>query len=170
MVKFVEYSSLSGTFNSNNPGKMKISERIDSDIKAAMLARDKEKLEALRAIKAAILLAKTDKGAADTLTEETEFKILRKLISQREEAATIYKQQNREDLWQKEVNEARYISAYLPAMMDEAALAAELKAIIEEIGTVSPSEFGKVMGIASKKLAGKADNKIIAAKLRELLG
>lgn len=149
---------------------MKISERIDSDIKAAMLARDKEKLEALRAIKAAILLARTEKGGSDVLTDETEFKILRKLISQREESATIYKQQNRDDLYQKEVNEAKYISAYLPAMMSESDVITELRKILEEVGQVSPAEFGKVMGLASKRLAGKAENKIIAAKLKELLG
>jgi uncharacterized protein YqeY len=149
---------------------MKISERIDSDIKTAMLARDKEKLEALRAIKAAILLARTEKGSSDTISDETEFKILRKLISQREEAASIYKQQNRDDLYQKEVNEAKYISEYLPAMMSEEQVAAELRQILSETGPVSAAEFGKVMGIASKKLAGKAENKIIAAKLKELLG
>jgi uncharacterized protein len=149
---------------------MKISERIDSDIKAAMLARDKEKLESLRAIKAAILLARTEKGGSDVLTDEVEFKILRKLISQREESAVIYKQQNRDDLYQKEVNEAKYISAYLPAMMSEADVTSELRKILTEVGPVSPAEFGKVMGMASKKLAGKAENKIIAAKLKELLG
>jgi uncharacterized protein YqeY len=149
---------------------MKISEQIDSDIRAAMLARDKVKLEALRAIKAAIILARTDKGGSDILTEETEFKILRKLISQREEAATIYKQQNRQDLYDKEVSEAGFISAYLPAMMGETEVTAELKKMLSEIGPVSPAEFGKVMGIASKRLAGKAENKTIAAKLKELLG
>jgi uncharacterized protein YqeY len=149
---------------------MKISERIDGDIKAAMLARDKEKLEALRAIKAAILLARTEKGGSDMLSDEAEFKLLRRLISQREEAALIYKQQNREDLWQKEVNEAKYISAYLPAMMSEEDLIAELRFVIKEAGAASASEFGKVMGLATKKLAGKADNKMIASKLKELLG
>jgi hypothetical protein len=149
---------------------MKISERIDGDIRAAMLARDKEKLEALRAVKAAILLAKTEKGGTDTLTDETEFKILRRLISQREEAAAIYKQQNREDLYGKEVNEAKYISAYLPAMMSDEDLIAELKIIIRETGVSSQAEFGKAMGAATRKLAGKADNKAIAAKLKELLG
>jgi uncharacterized protein len=149
---------------------MKVSEQIDSDIRAAMLARDKVKLEALRAIKAAIILARTDKGGSDILSEETEFKILRKLISQREEAATIYKQQNRPELYENEVSEAGYISAYLPAMMSEADVAAELKKMLTEIGPVTPAEFGKVMGMASKRLAGKAENKVIAAKLKELLG
>jgi len=149
---------------------MKISERIDSDIRAAMLARDKVKLESLRAIKAAILVARTDKGASDSLTDETEFKILRKLISQREEAALIYKQQNRPELYENEVTEAGYISAYLPAMMSEADVAAELRKMLSEIGQVSAAEFGKVMGMASKRLAGKAENKVIAAKLKEMLG
>jgi uncharacterized protein YqeY len=149
---------------------MKISEQIDADIRAAMLAREKVKLEALRAIKAAILLAKTDKGGSDTLTDETEFKILRKLISQREEAALIYKQQNRPELYEKEVSEAAFISAYLPSMMDEADVVTELKKMLSTLGPVSPAEFGKVMGMASKMLAGKAENKVIAAKLKELLG
>jgi uncharacterized protein len=149
---------------------MKVSESIDSDIRAAMLARDKVKLEALRAIKAAVILARTDKGGSEILTEETEFKILRKLISQREEAAAIYKQQNRQDLYEKEISEAGYISAYLPAMMSDADVTAELKMMLAEIGPVSPSEFGKVMGMATKKLAGKAENKVIAARLKELLG
>jgi hypothetical protein len=148
---------------------MKVSERIDGDIKAAMLARDKEKLEALRAIKAAILLARTEKGASDLLNEETEMKILRKLISQRDEAAAIYKQQNRPDLYQKEVNEAGYISAYLPAMMGEDEIIAVIKKIISETGASSQADFGKVMGLAAKALAGKADNKIVSARIRELL-
>jgi uncharacterized protein YqeY len=149
---------------------MKVSERIDSDIKAAMLARDKVKLEALRAIKAAVILARTDKGGSEILSEETELKILRKLISQREEAASIYKQQNRQDLYDKEVSEAAFISVYLPAMMSDSDVATELKKMLSEIGPVSPAEFGKVMGMASKRLAGKAENKVIAAKLKELLG
>jgi uncharacterized protein len=149
---------------------MKVSESIDSEIRAAMLARDKVKLEALRAIKAAVILARTDKGGSENLTEETEFKILRKLISQREEAAAIYKQQNRQDLYEKEISEAGYISAYLPAMMTDADVSAELKKMLSEIGPVSPAEFGKVMGMASKRLAGKAENKVIAAILKELLG
>jgi uncharacterized protein YqeY len=149
---------------------MKVSERIDADIKAAMLARDKEKLEALRAVKAAILLAKTEKGGTDILSEETETKILRKLISQRDEAAAIYKQQNRPDLYQKEVNEAGHISAYLPAMMGEAEILTILKKIISETGASSQADFGKVMGQAAKAFAGKADNKLVSAKIRELLG
>jgi uncharacterized protein len=149
---------------------MKVSERIDADIKAAMLARDKEKLEALRAIKAAILLARTEKGGPENLNEETEMKILRKLISQRDEAAAIYKQQNRPDLYQKEVNEAGYISAYLPAMMGEEEIIAVIKKIISETGASSQADFGKVMGQAAKVLSGKADNKIVSARIRELLG
>jgi len=149
---------------------MKVSERIDADIKAAMLARDKEKLEALRAIKAALLLARTEKGGSETITDDAEVKILRKLISQRDEAATIYKQQNRPDLYQKEVNEAGYISAYLPAMMSEDEIVSVIKKIISETGASSAADFGKVMGQVAKQLAGKADNKIVSAKIKELLG
>lgn len=149
---------------------MKVSERIDSDIKAAMLARDKEKLEALRAIKAALLLARTEKGGSDQVTDETEMKILRRLIAQRDEAASIYKEQNRPELYQKEVNEAAYISAYLPAMMGEAEIVTIIKKIISESGASSQADFGKVMGQAAKLLSGKADNKIVSAKVRELLG
>ncbi len=149
---------------------MKVSERIDADIKAAMLAREKEKLEALRAIKAAILIARTDKGGQDILTEETETKILRRLISQREEAASIYKQQNRPELYQKEVNEAGYISAYLPSMMSEEEIVTVIRKVIAETGASSQADFGKVMGQAARLLAGKADNKIVSAKIRELLG
>jgi len=149
---------------------MKVSERIDADIRATMLARDKEKLEALRAIKAAILLAKTEKGGSDVLNEETEIKILRKLISQRDEAAIIYKQANRPDLYQKEVNEAGYISAYLPAMMSEDEIIEVIKKIIAETGASSQADFGKVMGQTAKMLSGKADNKIVSAKIKELLG
>ncbi len=149
---------------------MKVSERIDADIKAAMLAREKEKLEALRAIKAAILLARTEKGGIDQITDETEMKILRRLIAQRDEAAAIYKQQNRPDLYQKEVNEAGYISVYLPAMMGEDEIVTIIKKIISESGATSQADFGKVMGQAAKMLSGKADNKIVSAKIRELLG
>jgi uncharacterized protein len=149
---------------------MKVSERIDGDIKAAMLARDKEKLEALRSVKAAILLARTEKGGTDQISDETETKILRKLLSQREEAATIYKQQNRDDLYQKEVNEAKHISVYLPAMMSEDEILSVIRKVIAETGAASQAEFGKVMGQVSKILAGKADNKIVSAKIKELLG
>jgi hypothetical protein len=149
---------------------MKVSERIDADIKAAMLAREKEKLEALRAIKAALLLARTEKGGTDQITDETEMKILRRLIAQRDEAAAIYKQQNRPDLYQKEVNEAGYISVYLPAMMSEAEIVTIIKKIISESAATSQADFGKVMGQAAKLLSGKADNKIVSAKIKELLG
>jgi len=149
---------------------MKVSERIDADIKAAMLARDKEKLEALRAIKAALLLARTEKGGTDQITDETEMKILRRLIAQRDEAAAIYKQQNRPDLYQKEVNEAGHISVYLPAMMGETEIVTIIKKIISESGATSQADFGKVMGAAAKLLSGKADNKIVSAKIKELLG
>lgn len=147
-----------------------IFERIDADIKAAMLAREKEKLEALRAVKTALLLARSEKGNAENLTEEAELKIIRKLISQREEAAEIYKKEGREDLYQKEVNEARYIAAYLPPMMGPEEIEKELRIMIAELGFSGSSDFGKAMGAAAKRFAGKADNKMVAAKLKELLG
>lgn len=149
---------------------MKIFERIDADIKAAMLAREKEKLEALRAVKTALLLARSEKGASEPLSDEAELKIIRKLISQREEAAEIYRKEGRDDLCQKEINEARFISAYLPPMMSAEEIEKELKALVTEMGAVGPSDFGKIMGAATKRFAGKADNKIVAAKLKELLG
>jgi uncharacterized protein len=148
---------------------MTLFDRINEDIKTAMLARDKDKLESLRAIKAAFLVAKTEKGHADILSEEAELKIIQKLVKQREESAAIYKEQNRDDLYQKEVIEAKYISAYLPAGVDEATVVEELKRIISDTGAKSAADFGKVMGMAVKKFAGRADNKVISAKLKELL-
>jgi len=148
---------------------MKIFERINGDIKAAMLAREKDKLESLRAIKAALLLAKTAEGASDILSDETEIKIIRKMLNQRHESATIYKQQGREDLYNQEMLEAKYIEAYLPPMMSEEDLVKELKAIIQETGAQGLADLGKVMGIATKKLAGKTENKLIVQKVKELL-
>ncbi len=149
---------------------MSLADRINEDIKKAMLAREKQKLESLRAIKAALLLAKTEKGAAEVISEEAEIKLLQKLVKQREEAAEIYKQAGRDDLYQNEVNEAAYISAYLPAALDEKTIEAELKAIIAQTGASSAADFGKVMGMAAKKFAGRADNKFVSQKLKELLG
>ncbi len=149
---------------------MSLADRINEDIKKAMLAREKQKLESLRAIKAALLLAKTEKGAAEVMSEEAEIKLLQKLVKQREEAAEIYKQAGRDDLYQNEVNEAAYISAYLPAALDEKTIEAELRAIIAQTGASSAADFGKVMGMAAKKFAGRADNKFVSQKLKELLG
>lgn len=149
---------------------MSLADRINDDIKKAMLAREKQKLESLRAIKAALLLAKTEKGAAEVMSEEAEIKLLQKLVKQREEAAEIYKQSGRDDLYQNEVAEAGYISAYLPAALDERTIEAELRAIIAQTGASSAADFGKVMGMAAKKFAGRADNKLVSQKIKELLG
>lgn len=134
-----------------------------------MLAREKDKLEALRAIKAAFLLAKTEKAGVDELPADAELKIIQKLIKQRRESAEIYKQQNRIDLYDKEVLEANVIETYLPAAMSDEELNAVIKGIIEKVGAKTAADFGKVMGVAAKELSGKADGKVISAKVKEML-
>ncbi|HBX50508.1 MAG: glutamyl-tRNA amidotransferase [Bacteroidetes bacterium RIFOXYA12_FULL_35_11] len=148
---------------------MALEEKINNDIKAAMLARDQAKLLALRAVKAEIIMAKTS-GAGNIITSDTELKILQKLVKQRKEAALVYKQQGREDLYTQEEFEASVIEAYLPKQMSEEEIITDLKKIIAETGATSVKEMGKVMGIASKHFAGKADNKIVSDKIKELLG
>jgi uncharacterized protein len=147
---------------------MTLFDKISDDLKSAMLARQKERLESLRAIKTALLLAKTESATHD-LTPELELKILQKLVKQRRESAEIFKSQNRMDLYQKEVDEASIIEEYLPRQMSEAELVPLLRDIIERVGASSPKDMGKVMGTASKELAGKADGKMIADKVKELL-
>jgi uncharacterized protein YqeY len=148
---------------------MSLLEKVNADIKAAMLAKEKEKLEAIRAIKSAILLALTEKGAGDTLTEDAEIRLLQKQVKQRRETAEIYTQQNRKDLADKETFEADIIEAYLPKQMSAEELEAELKAIIEKVGAKAPSDMGKVMGVASKQLAGKAEGRLISEIVKRLL-
>ena len=148
---------------------MSLEEKINNDIKAAMLAKEKVRLEALRAVKSAILLAKTEKGHTETLTADTEMKLLQKQVKQRKESADIYKQQNRPELAEKELAEAAVIEEYLPKMLSEEELVAELKKIIEQVGAKAPSDMGKVMGVASKALAGKADGRLISEKVKALL-
>lgn len=148
---------------------MSLFDQINDDIKKAMLNKEpKERLEALRAIKAAFLLAKTEKANAE-LTEDIELKILNKLVKQRRESADIYKQQNRTDLYDKEVAEAQVIEAYLPAPLTAEEIEAVVKAVIEKIGAKSPADMGKVMGAANKELAGKADGKVISEIVKKLL-
>lgn len=149
--------------------KMNLFDQINEDIKKAMLNKEpKERLEALRAIKAAFLLAKTEKANAE-LTEDVELKILNKLVKQRRESADIYKQQNRTDLYDKEVAEAQVIEAYLPAPLTAEEIEAVVKAVIEKIGAKTPADMGKVMGAANKELAGKADGKVISEIVKKLL-
>ena len=149
---------------------MSLEEKINADIKAAMLAKEKEKLEALRAVKSALLLAGTEKGAAETLSPDAEIKLLQRLVKQRREAAELYLSQNRKDLADVEIFQADVIQEYLPKQMGSEELTAEIKAIIAETGAVDAKDLGKVMGMASKKLAGKADNKAIAEIAKQLLG
>lgn len=148
---------------------MTLEERINEDIKAAMLAREKEKLNALRAIKSAILLAKTSKGAADTMSEEAEIKLLKQLVKQRQDSAAIYKEQNRDDLYQEEKAQLDVIATYLPQMMSEEEIEATLKQIIADNGFAGMKDMGKVMGMATKAFAGKADNKTVSDIVKRLL-
>ncbi|MGI8891843.1 MAG: GatB/YqeY domain-containing protein [Bacteroidia bacterium] len=148
---------------------MSLEEKINNDLKDAMRSKNEAALRALRAVKSVILIAKTDKGAGSQMSQDDELKILQKLAKQRRESAEIYQQQNREDLAKAENEELEIIEKYLPAQMSEEDLRAEIKKIIDETGASSPAEMGKVMGVASKKLAGKADNKKISEITRELL-
>lgn len=147
---------------------MSLETQIQQDIKSAMLAKEKTRLESLRAVKAAILLAKTADGS-ETIADEAVVKIIRKLVKQRKETAQIYRQQNRPELADNELAEASYMEVYLPAQLSEAELEAELKKIIARVGATQPSEMGKVMGAATKELAGKADGKMISALVKKLL-
>lgn len=127
-----------------------------------MLAKDQAQLRGLRAIKAALLLAKTEKGSSEEITEETESRILQKLVKQRRESADIYKQQGREDLSIIEEEEIEVISSFMPKQLDQAEIESIIAQIIKDSGAASVKEMGKVMGLANKELAGKADGKLIA--------
>jgi uncharacterized protein YqeY len=139
------------------------------DLKAAMLAKDEAALRSLRAIKAAILLAKTAEGATGELSEEAEIKLLQKMVKQRKDSLEIFQQQSRPELAQKEIEEIGVIEKFLPQQMDEAALRLALAAIVARVGASSAADMGKVMGAANKELAGKADGKTIATLVKELL-
>ena len=147
---------------------MSLETQIQSDLKAAMLSKDEAALRALRAVKSAILLAKTS-GAGGELSAEDEIKMLQKLVKQRKESIDIFEKQGRDDLAKTEKDEVAVIEKYLPAQMSEADVRVEVKKIIEATGAKSAAEMGKVMGAASKQLAGKADNKMVAAIVKELL-
>jgi uncharacterized protein YqeY len=150
---------------------MSLAESINNDIKAAMLARDARKLEALRAIKAALLLAKTGKDVSSgEIPKEVEMTLLQKLVKQRRESAEIYRSQNRPDLAETEEFQASIIETYLPEQIQEEELEGIIGQIIEKTGASSMKDMGKVMGIATKDLAGKADNKLIAGIVKKLLG
>ena len=146
--------------------KMALEEKINADIKSAMLAREASKLDALRAIKSAILLLKT---SPEGLNDDTEMKALLKMVKQRKETADLYITQNRKDLADVELAQAAVIEVYLPQQMSEDDIKAEVAKIITAVGATSPADMGKVMGAASKQLAGKADGKLISGIVKELL-
>lgn len=148
---------------------MTLEERINADIKAAMLAKERKKLDALRAVKSAILLLKTN-GSGDAISEEAEIACLQKLVKQRKESAELYKQQNRMDLYEDEAFQQAVIEAYLPEQMSEEEIRTELQKIISETGASSVKDMGKVMGTAQKAFAGRADNKLVSTIVKELLG
>lgn len=148
---------------------MSLKQNIESEIKSAMIAKDKTRLSALRAIKSLILLEETKSGAKAEISEEDELKILTKAAKQRKDSAEIYEQQARPDLLEVELAELAIIQEFLPKAMTEEEITAAIKAIITQTGASSPKDMGKVMGVASKELAGKADGKVIAEKVKALL-
>ena len=148
---------------------MNLFDQVSNDIKSAMLAKDKVRLEALRGIKKEFLEAKPAKGADGELTDDMAMKILAKMVKQRKESAQIYTEQNRPDLAEPELAEAAVIETYLPKQMNEEELTEALKTIIAQVGATTPQEMGKVMGVATKQLAGRADGRAISAKVKELL-
>lgn len=148
---------------------MSLKSQIESDIKQAMLKKDKDRLRALRAIKSLILLAETEKGGGEVMSEETEMKLLTKAAKQRKDSLEIFRQQGREDLAAIEQAELDIIEEYLPKQMSEAEVEDELKKIIEQTGASGPQDMGKVMGAATKQLAGKAEGKTISMLAKKLL-
>ncbi len=149
---------------------MNLFDRISEDIKKAMLAREKVRLEALRGVKKEFLEAKTAKGANGELSDETAVKIMVKMVKQRKESAKIYEENHRPELAANELEEAAVIEEYLPKQLSGDELEAELKAVIAETGAAGPKDMGKVMGVATKRLAGRAEGKVVSAKVKELLG
>ena len=147
----------------------KLFEQISADIKTAMLAREKVTLETLRSIKKEFLEAKTAKGGDGTLPDETALKIIQKLLKQRKESAQIFIEQNRKDLADNELAEAAVLERYMPAQMSDEELTAAVSAVIAQVGATSLQDLGKVMGIASKQLSGKAEGRAISEKVKQLL-
>ena len=148
---------------------MSLKTQIDGHIKQAMLARNKEELEALRSIKAMILLAETEKGGSGEIATDVENKLLMKAAKQRKESADIFQKEGRDELAQKELLELEVISRYLPKQMSEDEITLEVKMIIEQVGAKGPQDMGKVMGTATKQLTGKADGKMISEIVKKLL-
>lgn len=148
---------------------MNLEQKVMGELKTAMLAKDEKSLRSLRAIKAAIILAKTSEGAGGELKAEDEIKLLQKLVKQRKDSLDIYQKQNREDLAKKEQEEIEIIEKFLPRQMDSEELKSVLTSLIRELGVSSPAEMGKVMAAATKQLAGKADGKTISVLVKEIL-
>ncbi|MDR1113457.1 MAG: GatB/YqeY domain-containing protein [Bacteroidales bacterium] len=145
-----------------------LEDKINADIKAAMLAREQDRLNALRAVKSAILLLKTEKGGGE-ITEEMEQKILQRLVKQRKESAEMYKAQNRHDLCEEEIKQMEVIARYLPQQLSEAEITEALKQLIATNNISGIKEMGKLMGIATRHFAGKADNQTVSAIVKQLL-
>ncbi|MBT1707034.1 GatB/YqeY domain-containing protein [Fulvivirgaceae bacterium PWU5] len=148
---------------------MSLKQQIDGDIKKAMLAKNKEELEALRSIKSMILLAETEKGGSGDVSTDVENKILTKAAKQRKESSDIFTQQGRQDLADKENFQLEIITRYLPKQLSNEEIEATVKEIIAEVGAKGPQDMGKVMGTATKKLSGQADGKIISELVKKLL-
>lgn len=148
---------------------MSLKEQIDADIKKAMLAKNKEELEALRSIKSLILLAETEKGSSEEITSDSEKKLLMKAAKQRSESAEIFETQNRKDLADRELLQLDVINRYLPKQLSEEEIKSALLNVIKETGASGPQDMGKVMGVATKKLAGQADGKVISELVKKLL-
>lgn len=148
---------------------MSLEVKINEELKLAMKAKDKVKLDTIRGIKKEIIEAKTSKGASQELSEDVEMKLLQKMVKQRQESATIYKQQNREDLAQVELNQAEIIASFLPKQMPREELEIEISQVIDELGVNSMAGMGRVMGVVTKKFAGKADGKTISEIVKSKL-
>lgn len=148
---------------------MSLEQTIMTELKAAMLAKDEAALRSLRAIKAAILLAKTAEGASAAMTPEDEIKMLQKMVKQRKDSLAIFQEQSRPELAQKEIEEIAVIEKFLPRQLDAEELRTILADIIRRVGATAPSDMGKVMGVATKELAGKADGKTLSTLIKELL-
>jgi uncharacterized protein YqeY len=149
---------------------MSLLENINNDIKTAMKEKNKVKLSALRAVKSELLLEQTSSASSGEITQEKEIKIVQKLIKQRKDSADIYKKEGRDDLYEKEMGEIEFLEDYLPEQMSDEELTAIIKSAIDQTGASSMKDMGKVMGIVNKKVAGKAEGKVIAQKVKSLLG
>jgi len=149
---------------------MSLEDKINNDIKAAMLAREQERLEAIRAVKAAILLEKSKESGTGSIDEAAELRILQKLVKQRKESAELYTSGQRKDLAEKEMFEASIIETYLPQQLSQEEVTEKIRQIISQTGASSMKDMGKVMGLASREFAGKADNKMISGIVKQLLG